>query len=61
MKYVIQIHEVTDSKGSTHRKCVVTLPYKDLVRAKMVRTKKARTVEVEYDNKSKQFTIKKAK
>lgn len=60
MEYIVQINKFYDKKGSLHTKCTVTIPYEILDNMGLTgKAKKDRTVDVDYDIRSKVITIKK--
>ena len=59
MQYTVMINTSTDKHGCSHRKCVVTLPYEDVKNAGLVGSRKDRTVQVDYDEATQTFRIKK--
>lgn len=59
MQYTVMINTSTDKHGCSHRKCVVTLPYECVKNAGLVGSRKDRTVQVDYDEATQTFRIKK--
>ena len=59
MQYTIMINTTTDKRRDSHRRCVVTLPYECVKNAGLKKKKKDRTVQVDYDEATQTFRIKK--